>query len=407
MKPAQTSTFTDAHIPAPRDGALHKNTEAEDHIRPKAEPSSHPGVSRFGHDGRQVALWTGLIWLSIGMLDASDTVFSMRAMGHHHAWIALFVTLLISWLPWALATPLILDLGRRRPPALKSVEWLWPHLGAFAATTLLATAWTAALEVLLNPWLNPVPDQFLPLLLDKLSSRFVSFLILYASIAAIGYVLDSRERLILQKTENARVNELLTRAELDALRRQIEPHFLFNTLNSIAALVREEKTEAAVEMIVGLSDFLRRVVEDSSRHEVALREEMDFLQKYLNIQQVRFAERLRLSVDVPDDLLAAQVPSLLLQPIVENSIRHGIAKRAQGGQIRIAAFRSDGMLTLNVYNDGPKLMPENESHPAGTGISNIRARLRGLYGNTFSMVMRNRNPGGGVEVSISFPFRVS
>jgi two-component system, LytTR family, sensor kinase len=339
------------------------------------------------------------------MFDASDTVFSMRAEGHHHAWLSLFVTLLLSWLPWALASPLILQLGLQHPPELRSVfSWLL-HLGACAATGLVFSAWSAGLEILLNPWLEtPAPDSFVPLMLAKFLNRAVSFLILYVSIVAIGYVLDSRERLALQETETARLNELLTRAQLDALRRQIEPHFLFNTLNGITALVREERNDDAVETIAELSDLLRRVVEGSARHEVALGEEIEFLQKYLGIQKLRFADRLRLSMNVPKELLAAQVPSLLLQPIVENSIKHGIAKRAQGGLIRIAAFRSDRILTLNIYNDGPKLAPENGACRPGTGIFNIQTRLRSLYGDAFSLTMRNENPCG-VEVSISFPFR--
>jgi len=109
-------------------------------------------------------------------------------------------------------------------------------------------------------------------------------------------------------------------------------------------------------------------------------------------------------VDVPEELRTAQVPSLLLQPIVENSIKHGIAKRAHGGRIRIAAFRSNGTLTLNVYNDGPVLPPENGSPPTGTGISNIRTRLRSLYGDAFTLTLRNRDPSG-VEVSVTLPFR--
>lgn len=349
-------------------------------------------------------LWIALIWLSIGMFDASDTVFSMRAQGHHHAWFSLFVTLLLSWLPWTLATPLILDLARRHPVALKSALFWLRHLGACAATGLAFAAWNAALVELLNPWLEvPAPSPFAVLMLGNFVGRLVSFLILYASIVAIGYVLDSRQRMAIQETETARLNELLTRAELDALRSQIEPHFLFNTLNGIAALVREGRNEGAVNMIAGLSDFLRRVVEASGRHEVALGEEIEFLQKYLNIQKVRFAERLLVSIDVPGKLLAAQVPSLLLQPIVENSIKHGIAKQAHGGAIRIAAFRSDGMLTLNVYNDGPKLKPDKGTL-RGTGISNLRTRLNSLYGNSFSLTMRNEEPSG-VAVSVCLPFR--
>jgi len=349
--------------------------------------------------------WIALIWLSMGMFDASDTVFSMRAEGHHHAWLSLFVTLLLSWLPWALATPLILDLGRRHPLELKPVSAWLRHLGACTATGLVFAAWTAALEELLNPWLQaPAPPPFLPLMLAKFLNRFVSFAVLYASIVAVGYVLDSRHRLALHETETVRLNEMLARAQLDALRRQIEPHFLFNTLHGIAALVREARSDSAIRMITALSDFLRHVLEASGRHEVALREEMEFLQKYLDIQKVRFADRLRLSVDVPEELRAAQVPSLLLQPIVENSIKHGIAKRAHGGQIRIGAFRSDGMLILNVYNDGPALPLENGFPPAGTGISNIRTRLHSLYGDAFSLTARNQDPSG-VEVTVTLPFR--
>ena len=230
-------------------------------------------------------LWIALIWLSIGTFDASDTVFSMRAEGHHHAWVSLFFTRLFSWLPWALASPLILWLGRRYPLTSKSVlRWL-SHLAVCAGIGLALAALTASLEVWLNPWLlNPPPDSVLNLTVTRFLDHSVSLLILYASIVAIGYALDSRERLAVQETETAHLNELLTRAQLDALRRQIEPHFLFNTLNNVAALIREERNNAAVETIAGLGHLLRRVVECPDRHEVALGEEMDFLGKYLEIQ---------------------------------------------------------------------------------------------------------------------------
>jgi LytS/YehU family sensor histidine kinase len=157
-------------------------------------------------------------------------------------------------------------------------------------------------------------------------------------------------------------------------------------------------------MIAGLSDFLRRVLEDSNRQQVPLSEEMEFLQKYLDIQKVRFAERLQLSVDVPRELLPAQVPSLILQPMVENAVKHGIAKRTQGGSIRIAAFRSNGMLTLSVYNDGPKLPADWQNSPSGIGISNVRTRLQSLYGDRFELSMQNHDPGG-VEATVSVPYK--
>jgi two-component system LytT family sensor kinase len=123
----------------------------------------------------------------------------------------------------------------------------------------------------------------------------------------------------------------------------------------------------------------------------------------MDIQKVRFAERLELSMDVPEELFSAQVPSLILQPMVENAVKHGIAKRVQGGAIRISAFRSNGKLTLSVYNDGPKLPADWDKTGSGIGISNVRTRLRGLYGDGFELKMRNQEPGG-VEISFSVPF---
>jgi LytS/YehU family sensor histidine kinase len=159
-------------------------------------------------------------------------------------------------------------------------------------------------------------------------------------------------------------------------------------------------------MIAGLSDFLRRVLEDSTLQQVPLEEEMEFAYKYLEIQKVRFAERLQLSVDIPRELYSAQVPSLILQPMVENAVKHGIAKRAQGGEIRIAASRCNGILTLSVYNDGPGLPAEWEMTRSGIGISNVRTRLQNLYGDAFELNMRNRD-AQGVEVSVSLPFVVA
>ena len=209
-------------------------------------------------------------------------------------------------------------------------------------------------------------------------------------------------RFAMQEAETARLNEQLSKAQLNALRRQIEPHFLFNTLNGIAGLVRAGNSEAAVRMIAGLSDFLRRVVNDSDRQRVPLAEELEFTQKYLDIQQARFAERLKFSVDVPAELLPAQVPSLILQPLVENAVKHGIAQRLQGGAIHIAAARSNGTLTLRVFNDGPGLASGWERNANGIGISNVRTRLESLYGSAFELGLRNLH--GGVEASVSIPY---
>ncbi len=350
-------------------------------------------------------IWIVSVWFALGLCDATQTVITMHAEGMHHAWAKLFVTLLITWTPWALATPIIMRLGRQYPPVRLHPLSTWlVHLAACAAIGVVSACWTAWLEVFLNPWANSdAPGPFLLLWRYRFYNNLVQYVVLYASTLAIIYVLESKERLAYQQTETARLNEQLSKAQLDAVRRQIEPHFLFNTLNAIAGLVREKRSDAAVDMIVGLSDFLRRVVNDSNRQQVPLGDELEFAQRYLDIQKVRFADRLQLSVDVPKELFPAQVPSLILQPMVENAVKHGIAKRIQGGAIRIAAVRSNGTLTLRVYNDGPSLPSGWEDSQSGIGISNVRARLRGLYGDAFAFTIRNQEPGG-VEVSVSVPF---
>ena|SRR5579863_3314019 len=358
--------------------------------------------------GRSRWLWIAAIWGGLGLLDASQTVFVMRAEGMHHRWVRLFVTLFVAWLPWMLATPLVLRLSRRYPPAQWRELSTWSaHLAACAGIGIVYAAWVAVWEEALNPWaLNPGPDPFLELWRHKFSSGLLSYIILYSWILLVDHILRSREQLARQQTETARLNEQLSKAQLNALRRQIEPHFLFNTLNGIAGLVRENRNDAAINMIAGLSDFLRRVVKDSDRQQVPLAEELEFTQKYLEIQKARFAERLQFSVDVPAELLPAQVPSLVLQPMVENAVKHGISQRAQGGTIRIAVSRSNGTLTMCVYNDGPSLPPEWEKSQSGIGVSNVRTRLRGLYGDAFELTMRNQK-AGGVETSISVPFVTS
>jgi two-component system, LytTR family, sensor kinase len=349
--------------------------------------------------------WIAAVWFGIGLFDATQNVFVMRAEGMHHAWTRLFVALVMGWLPWALGTPLVLRLGRQFPASQWKHLSTWAsHIVACAGIGLASAAWVALFDVLLNPWAQtPGPDPFLRLWPQKFYNGLLSDLILYSFVLVVGHVLDSQKRLALQQVETARLNEQLSKAQLSALRRQIEPHFLFNTLNAIAGLVREERNDAAISMIAGLSDFLRRVVEDSDRQQVPLEEELEFTQKYLDIQKVRFAERLQFSMDVPAELLPAQVPSLILQPMVENAIKHGIAKRVQGGAIRIAASRSNGTLTLRIYNDGPSLPVDWEKSPSGIGMLNVQTRLRSLYGASFALSMKNQETGG-VETSISVPF---
>ena len=346
------------------------------------------------------------MWCAGGLFEASQAVLIMRfAEGRQHAWLPLFATELATWLPWALATPLIISLARRYPIIRgTTVRTVAVHLAAFATISVVAEAWSATLQVLFNPWGNRQPPTFWDTWSITLLYQVLIFLIAYVLILTITYLVDSREKVARQMTETARLNEELSKAQLAALRRQMEPHFMFNTLNSIAGLVRDHRNDAAVSMIVGLSEFLRRASEDSHRSQVTLAEEVEYLQRYVDIQKVRFGERLRVSVDIPADLLDAQVPSLLLQPLVENAIKHGVAKRVAGGSVRVTGARKDGSLCLSVYNDGPGFPKDWQTNGAGVGLANLRTRLQILHGDASELQMSSAG-ADGVEVVVTLPLK--
>jgi two-component system LytT family sensor kinase len=347
--------------------------------------------------------WIVAIWFAGGLFDACQTVLIMRAEGRQGPWLPLFATELALWLPWALATPLVVSLARRYPIVRRmSGRAFAVHLVTFAALSVASEAWSAWLQVLFNPWGNRRWPTFVDTFNTSLTFQAVTFLIAYALILTVTYLADARESIARQAIETARLNEKLSEAQLAALRRQIEPHFVYNTLNSISGLIRDRRNDAAVSMIVGLSEFLRRTSEDSHRAQVALAEEVEYVQRYLELQKMRFAERLQVSVDIPTELLRAQVPNLLLQPLVENAIKHGIARRVAGGTVRVSGVRSNGTLYLSVYNDGAGSLPDWPASPTGVGIGNLRTRLQILYGDQSGLELRGA--GGGVEVVVTLPF---
>lgn len=349
-------------------------------------------------------LWIAAIWCAGGLFDASQTILIMHAEGRHHPWPPLFAIELVSWLPWAFATPMVVGLARRRPLlhglSLRSV---FVHLAAFAALSMITETWSAWLQVLFNPWGNRRWPTFVDTFSTTLVFQALTFLVVYALILTLTDLVDARGRIVSQIAEAARLNEELSRAQLAALRRQMEPHFMYNTLNSIAGLVRDERGDEAVGMIVGLSEFLRRATEDSHRPQVTLAEEVEYLQRYLDIQKVRFGERLQVSVDIPADLLRAQVPNLLLQPLAENAIKHGIAGRLVGGSVRITAACHDGDLRLRIYNDAPAPGPDWLATSTGVGMNNLRMRLQILHGDKSGLQLQ-RAGVGGVEVVVTLPF---
>ena len=175
---------------------------------------------------------------------------------------------------------------------------------------------------------------------------------------------------------------------------------MFNTLNSIAGLVRDDRKAAAVNMIVGLSELLRRASEDFHKPEVTLAEEVEYLQRYIDIQKVRFGERLRYEVDIPEALRDTHVPSLLLQPLVENAIKHGLAERVAGGKVRVSDARGHGSPSASIMT-AQTSRPSGGTQGAGVGLANLRKRLRIMHGDAADLQMKRW--GGGVEVVVTLP----
>ncbi|GGA02646.1 sensor histidine kinase [Dyella caseinilytica] len=349
-------------------------------------------------------IWIAAIWCAGALFDASQTILTMHAMGARGAWLSPFVIEFVCWLPWALATPFIVELARRQPIVRGAiVKAAIAHLVAFAIVSTVAEAWSAMLQVIFNPWHHKSPPIFIDTWYALLSDQILTFVIAYALILTVTYVVDSREKVQRQMSETARLNGELSRAQLAALRSQMDPHFMFNTLNSIVGLVRDQRNDAAIGMIVGLSEFLRRASEDSHRAQVTLTEEIEYLQRYIDIQKVRFGDRLRVSLNIPVELGDAQVPSLLLQPLVENAIKHGVSKRIAGGEIRVAGARCDDTLRLTVYNDGPWVREDLDATSGGVGLGNLRTRLQILHGDRSDLLLRPADTGG-VEVVVTLPF---
>jgi len=198
----------------------------------------------------------------------------------------------------------------------------------------------------------------------------------------------------------------LSRAQLHALRMQLNPHFLFNTLNTIAALIHDQP-ETADRVVIRLGELLRASLDRPDTHEIPVRQELDFLGRYLEIEQARFGERLAVEFQIPHELEEALVPALVLQPVLENAIRHGIEPREAAGRIIVTAERQNGRLELRVVDNGPGLPAGEASFPReGIGLGNTRSRLQHLYGECQSLTL-TAVPGGGLEVRLSLPFRTA
>jgi two-component system LytT family sensor kinase len=271
-----------------------------------------------------------------------------------------------------------------------------------AAAALLFSPLLMAVTFILNNLTHGQPLSWVRLLRDTIIPELAWGITAYVVLLSVARATELRRRDQARTLGEAQLSAALARARLDALRMQLEPHFLFNALNSAASLLRRDP-DGAERMLARLGDFLRLTLDDGMPQKVALRRELELLERYLDIERVRFRDRLSVSIDVPPALLAASVPCLVLQPLVENAIRHGLAARAGPGRVAVRASRQGSGLRLEVEDDGPGLPVEGHLPRTGVGLSNMQERLGHLYGGRAGLRIEG-HAGKGLHVTIDLPW---
>jgi signal transduction histidine kinase len=367
---------------------------------------------------KRSTIWVSffLLWLALGVFSAGTFLVELPRVRRSPpppgvlgmAWRT-FLWQLAIWLAWVALAPVALWLRRRWPIERGTLKRALPVHSA--AVVLLCAVHSCM--VLLTMWLimqagQPLPEQQLTGLLAYWWVRDLPFCALfYGLVLGIGSASDYYRQFRERQLRTSQLEAQLAQAQLQMLKMQLHPHFLFNTLNGITGLVRDHDNAAAVQMLVGLSDLLRQTLDNAGKQEVRLCEELEWLELYLKLQQIRFSDRLQVSVDAAPETLEALAPNLITQPLVENAIRHGLAPRAAPGSVSLSARRVNGRLELRVCDDGVGL-PEGWRMASGKGVGllNTEARLRQLYGADFTLEARNREQGG-VEVLLDIPFRLT
>lgn len=307
------------------------------------------------------------------------------------------------WLLYGALTPFVFLLSMALPLRRGSLARHVPiH---FAAALLLCVLWAGG--GLLYRWLLGLPPMG-PTPLLSMAGWFLITLpfgvaVYFAVVGAehaISYYAVARERAV----HAARLSSQLAEARLGALRSQLNPHFLFNSLNAITVLVRDQDTGTASRMLEQLGEVLRQALQTDRSPEIPLAEEIGFLERYLAIEQVRFSDRLRATFEVDPEVMRAAVPSFVLQPLVENALRYGVAGRTEGGTVVISARREGIDLVLEVKNDGPGLSAIRAGERVGLGLANTRERLATMYGNRGQLTLADL-PTGGVVATVRLPYR--
>lgn len=336
-----------------------------------------------------MAVWCG--WTALALFFAVSTSLTYLSTGRAANWTLSIRRSLLEWWLWALLTPIVVWLARRYSLDRRS---RWGHVVIQAAAGTALALVKAAVERAIFAWLTGVWTYWL---VSTLALQFFIYCAIVAAAHGVVYYERSRER--------DHLAARLADVRLQLLSMQLQPHFLFNTLNTIAELFHEDP-DAADYIITGLSDLLRRTLELGPTQEIPLHAELDLLGRYLDIQKARFGDRLAVTIAVEDDARIASVPVLLLQPLVENAIRHGLAERVSSGRIEIAARRAGARLVITVTDDGPGTATPAASGQERVGLGNTRARLEALYGLQHRLELANA-PERGARVSLEIPFRAA
>jgi two-component system LytT family sensor kinase len=401
----ETKALTDVDIPnstRTRSGAFPRVSAMPDPLARTGEYSIF-GLTRTADEAvvreRKVSFTLGLFGVAtvIAVLYSLERYFYSRLIGEPVALSQLVPRELLFTYAWALLAPLVMYVARRYPvwsergfrnwaiQATAMVTFVVVHIALFTLASMALSPTTSVSDIV---------DTFGRFLLTWTVLDASVFCTLVAVHHAVVYYQVSRDRAI----RASQLETRLAQSQLQMLRMQLQPHFLFNTLHSISALMHKD-VRRADSMIVSLSDLLRMSLQNIGAQEVALQSELEFLQRYLEIMTLRFGDRLAVVMDIEEDVRDARVPNLFLQPLVENSFRHGFGD-VGAGSIRISVRREGEMLRCDVSDDGRGL---RSGHKEGVGLTSTRQRLEHLYGDRQSFTLQGA-PGKGVRVSMAIPF---
>lgn len=354
----------------------------------------------------QIIILGFLGWTLFGVFFALQNYVNAVYFGQRLAFGNTLAVWLICGYAWMFLTPLVVFLAERF--FIKSGNFgrnLPIHFLAGSVISLFQLS----VFIFVRQWLLGNPNKTFSFSIDfqKLFiGEFHVNLLIYWIVVGIAHLRLIHRRFLERERETARLalstaqlETNLAKARLDALKMQIHPHFLFNTLNSISVLMRDD-APAANRMLVRLSELLRVALKSESSQEVALKDELEFLRGYLEIEQTRFQDRLTVNFEIEKETLDAQVPNLILQPLVENAIRHGIAPRVEAGKIQITARRDNGFVQLSVSDNGAGF-DNSAKESGGIGLSNTRERLEKLYGENQKFEIISN---GGLQIKIQIPY---